>query len=379
MSVGNDAYDAALIGILQNEGQITNFLDAILGFLYRRTDFYRVMRGERDAVGFPPGVSARLLLTAHKKYEKLASDDVKRQEKRNAAVTVQSTQYFFSDTNPPPAVTTVEVKTETKKTENTTTEPEKTNENKTVDNIKSSKTEPLTENAKGDGNSQTSPANKQINSASPEATTGASEEVEDPEITKQQRVFQENPESYNGAIRDNYSWSQSITDLDIRVNVPKHIKKGRDVKVDIGRKTLSVSYKSAEGWEQVVSGDLCWEIHKEDCIWSLVPGEHVHINFEKVEERWWEAFFVSEPKINVRKIDASRPMTDLDDEAQTKIEEMMYNDRQKKMGLPQSHEKKVHDVLKQAWDAEGSPFKGQEFDPSKFSVDPSGVVSMNQT
>lgn len=45
-----------------------------------------------------------------------------------------------------------------------------------------------------------------------------------------------------------------------------------------------------------------------------------------------------EPKINVRKIDASRPMSDLDDEAQAKIEEMMYNDRQKKMGLPTAKE-----------------------------------------
>jgi len=40
----------------------------------------------------------------------------------------------------------------------------------------------------------------------------------------------------------------------------------------------------------------------------------------------------------VRKIDASRPITDLDDEAQSKIEEMMYNDQRKKMGLPTSQE-----------------------------------------
>ena len=31
-------------------------------------------------------------------------------------------------------------------------------------------------------------------------------------------------------------------------------------------------------------------------------------------------------------------MTDLDDEAQAKIEEMMYNDRQKKLGLPTAKE-----------------------------------------
>lgn len=48
--------------------------------------------------------------------------------------------------------------------------------------------------------------------------------------------------------------------------------------------------------------------------------------------------FVDEPKINTRKIDCSRPITDLDAEAQAKIEEMMYNEHRKQLGLPQSHE-----------------------------------------
>jgi len=38
-------------------------------------------------------------------------------------------------------------------------------------------------------------------------------------VVRQQKKFQLNPESYNGAIRDNYSWSQSITDLDVHVMV----------------------------------------------------------------------------------------------------------------------------------------------------------------
>ena len=38
-------------------------------------------------------------------------------------------------------------------------------------------------------------------------------------ICRLQKEFQDNPESYNGAVRDNYSWSQSITDTDIRVKV----------------------------------------------------------------------------------------------------------------------------------------------------------------
>ena len=31
-------------------------------------------------------------------------------------------------------------------------------------------------------------------------------------VNRQQKQFQENPDSYNGAVRDNYSWSRSISD-----------------------------------------------------------------------------------------------------------------------------------------------------------------------
>lgn len=38
-------------------------------------------------------------------------------------------------------------------------------------------------------------------------------------LFRQQAIFQANSESYNGAIRDKYSWSQSIQDLDVHVKV----------------------------------------------------------------------------------------------------------------------------------------------------------------
>jgi hypothetical protein len=36
---------------------------------------------------------------------------------------------------------------------------------------------------------------------------------------RQQAIFQANSESYNGAIRDKSSWSQSIQDLDVHIKV----------------------------------------------------------------------------------------------------------------------------------------------------------------
>lgn len=46
---------------------------------------------------------------------------------------------------------------------------------------------------------------------------------------RRQEQFQRNAESYNGAVRENYTWSQDYTDLELKVPVPKHVVKGKQV------------------------------------------------------------------------------------------------------------------------------------------------------
>lgn len=48
-------------------------------------------------------------------------------------------------------------------------------------------------------------------------------------LSRRQEQFQRNPDSYNGAVRDSYTWSQDYTDLELKVPVPKHVVKGRQV------------------------------------------------------------------------------------------------------------------------------------------------------
>lgn len=88
------------------------------------------------------------------------------------------------------------------------------------------------------------------------------------------------------------------------------------------------------------------------------------INLEKAEERWWENLLEKEEKLDLRNMNPEKPMEDLDEESQVKIKKMMYDERQKQMGLPTSEEQRNLELLQKAWNAEGSPFKGTPFDPS---------------
>lgn len=62
------------------------------------------------------------------------------------------------------------------------------------------------------------------------------------------------------------------------------------------------------------------------------------INLDKVQEYWWDAAFVGEDKINVQEIDCSQPIHELDEEAQGKIAQLLFDQEQKLRGLPTSEE-----------------------------------------
>lgn len=79
---------------------------------------------------------------------------------------------------------------------------------------------------------------------------------------------------------------------------------------------------------------------------------------------WWEKFIITEPKLDLRKIDCSRPMEELPEDEQNAINNLKWDHEQKQLGLPTSDEIKNYELLKRAWNVDGSPFKGMPFDPS---------------
>ncbi|CAL4067960.1 unnamed protein product [Meganyctiphanes norvegica] len=183
-------------------------------------------------------------------------------------------------------------------------------------------------------------------------------------------------DSSNGADRGSYAWTQTIDDIEVRIPVPKKVERGKQVKVLIKSSSLEVRImEGASDWVTHITGNLHYPIKVEESLWSLSPKQHILINLEKCEERWWNKLLESEQEINLNNINAERDYGTLPEEDRSKIQELIWNKHQKDQGKPTSEDLKMQSVLRGAWNAEGSPFKGQPYDPSLVNFAPGGSYS----
>merc|ERR1711892_16309 len=288
-----EKYDQAFLGILQSEERIEPFVDAVMSFLYRKTDFYRTLT-EESKVGFPPGVPENMLRCYFSKYNQKAKKDERDSER--------------AEIEPTPPKSTPQQKVKVQK-----------------------KTEPS------------------------------------PLMAKTQDEWQQQPDSHNGAVRDKYAWNQNFEDVDIAI--PTTVATSKLVTVTMKHKSLKVKL----GDEVIIDDALQHPIKADDSTWSLEKGKQLMISLTKATEIWLSKLVIGEDEIDMKKIKPERSIGDMPDDEVSVINRLQFDEMQKQLGKAQSHELKVHDMLKQGWDAEGSPFKGQEFDPKMFDIQKNAV------
>ena len=94
----------------------------------------------------------------------------------------------------------------------------------------------------------------------------------------------------------------------------------------------------------------------------------VCVYLEKDREAWWKSAVHGDDEIDTTKVDSMREVYDYDPETQGAIRKIMFDQHQKRLGKPTSEQLQNEDMLKAAWNAEGSPFKGQPFDPTRLNI-----------
>eukprot|EP01025_Chloroclados_australasicus_P060147 TRINITY_DN7686_c0_g1_i1.p1 TRINITY_DN7686_c0_g1~~TRINITY_DN7686_c0_g1_i1.p1 ORF type:complete len:232 (+),score=48.39 TRINITY_DN7686_c0_g1_i1:236-931(+) len=101
------------------------------------------------------------------------------------------------------------------------------------------------------------------------------EEKEDDENDESKGI---KPNIGNGADYENYSWTQTLSEITMQVPVPEGTR-GKDLTVQIDKDKLKVGVK---GKEPVVDGELFKSVHAEECLWNLVDKRIVEVqNFRE--------------------------------------------------------------------------------------------------
>jgi len=152
------------------------------------------------------------------------------------------------------------------------------------------------------------------------------------------------PPGNGGTVPGKYIWTQTLAEVNLTIALPENTR-GRDLNVVMKKTHLKVQLKSQD--TAIVDAKLTKTIICDDSFWTVEDGNRLVVNLQKLHQmEWWNAVCIGDPEIDVTKVQPENSKLDeLDGETRQTVEKMMFDQRQKALGLPSSEEQKKFDAL----------------------------------
>nr|XP_050847015.1 nuclear migration protein nudC [Vespula vulgaris] len=321
MSKNEEKFDGMLLAMAQqHEGGVQDLLDTIFNFLARKTDFY---------TGGGEGAAEKLVTGKFKKYEATALAKAAAEKAERAEQERRRKERLEKKKKEEEKTEEEQMDTDSRIVELTDEQAAKLQEE--IDNKKLSKEVAAVPGPSGDN-------------AGGELKNDNAEIDDEEEDEKEKNKLR--PNSGNGADMPNYRWTQTLQEVEIRVPLKVNFSaRPKDVSVTITKKHLTCGVK---GQPPIIDGDFPHEVKLEESTWVIEDGKVLLINLEKVNKmQWWAHVVTCDPEISTKKVNPEpSKLSDLDGETRGLVEKMMYDQRQKELGLPTSDEQKKQDVIK---------------------------------